>query len=536
MARMIPADIADNTRSQAERRLFADLQNGLNDNFIVFHSFHVAGKNKAGQFTEGEIDYLIFSPRYGFLVLEVKGGGIKYNGQIGTWYQNDKPLQMSPFEQGSQGKHKLRTWLHHRGVDLPNGYYEDAVCFPDVFELEMNLPQGIDPMKCILGSDITNLEKRITDIMSAGSSAIGLINLDKQTQTKIKHQLMPLCEYGTSLIDRVGQAERAIFELTENQCIVLDFLSEYKQALIEGCSGSGKTIMAVKKARELCQAGNSVLLLAYNQLIGERLADSVSDLMNVRASVYHDFCLNFLEKAYTLPNLRNDHFYRKQVPELFAEYLRDHPMKYDAIIVDEGQDFGMEYWLNIVEILKPEGHFYIFYDPAQTIFEKSLEFPIKNKPFTLKENCRNTVKIVESMKPFTGSEMRIKKDSPVGDEVAVFKSLDSKSRRSEVAHILHNLINVQGMSPSDVVILGGHSLAKTCLAQNPQIGNYLITEGQTQAANSVKYYTYMKFKGCESTAVILLDVDPNDERWADNKALYISMSRAKQLLYIIYVR
>ena len=47
-------------------------------------------------------------------------------------------------------------------------------------------------------------------------------------------------------------------------------------------------------------------------------------------------------------------------------------------------------------------------------------------------------------------------------------------------------------------------------------------------------YTYMKFKGCEADVVILLDVDSNDERWAERMALYTTIGRAKHMLYILY--
>jgi hypothetical protein len=75
-------------------------------------------------------------------------------------------------------------------------------------------------------------------------------------------------------------------------------------------------------------------------------------------------------------------------------------------------------------------------------------------------------------------------------------------------------------------------LAHTCLARDPHLGNFTVVEGQSTKPNTIKYYTYMKFKGCESVVVILLDVDPADERWS-GKGLYTGMSRAKQLLYVV---
>jgi len=46
----------------------------------------------------------------------------------------------------------------------------------------------------------------------------------------------------------------------------------------------------------------------------------------------------------------------------------------------------------------------------------------------------------------------------------------------------------------------------------------------------------MKFKGCESDVVILIDVDKNDPRWKAHEAYYTAISRARHLLYILYAQ
>ena len=48
----------------------------------------------------------------------------------------------------------------------------------------------------------------------------------------------------------------------------------------------------------------------------------------------------------------------------------------------------------------------------------------------------------------------------------------------------------------------------------------------------ISYFTYMKFKGCESKVVILLDVDENDRRWG-KEGMYTAMSRAVHQLIIL---
>ena len=155
MAKMIPAILPALTESRAERRLFSVLRNGLDDRFTVFHSFNLLTHNIHGKFVEGEIDYLVFSPSLGVLVLEVKGGSIVYNGNQDTWYQNNRPMDINPFKQANASKHKLRDYLGSKLINPPDCTFAHAVCFPDVYAEVEELPSGADPKICITGRNLS---------------------------------------------------------------------------------------------------------------------------------------------------------------------------------------------------------------------------------------------------------------------------------------------------------------------------------------------------------------------------------------------
>ena len=52
-------------------------------------------------------------------------------------------------------------------------------------------------------------------------------------------------------------------------------------------------------------------------------------------------------------------------------------------------------------------------------------------------------------------------------------------------------------------------------------------------AMEIAYFTYMKYKGCESKVVILLDVDESDARWGNKNGIYTAMSRAVHQLVML---
>ncbi|MFC1994293.1 NERD domain-containing protein [Chloroflexota bacterium] len=534
MATMIPAVLAENTRSSAERRLFPILREGLDDSFTVFHSFDLLVQNRQGKFIDGEIDFLIFHPKLGFLVLEVKGGSIGFDGEQGTWYQNDIPVKKSPFAQAENSKYKLGGFLRKRLGHAPGCTFAHAVCFPDISGELKGLPSGADAKICITGRQLAQIDQVIPNIMSSFHDHRDR-PVTQDDVERIRQVLMPHCEYSTNLQDRMVQAEEVVFRLTENQCRILDYLNYHRHALIEGCAGSGKTIMAVKKARTLALEGNSVLLLAYNVMLGKQLAAAVSDLDNVTASNYHRFCMDHLKEAGISPEPDGgSDFWQRQVPEAFAKLVDQQPIKYDAVIVDEGQDFHIEYWLTITELVNDTGFFYIFYDPGQNLWGIDLDFPISKEPFILDENCRNTRSIFDKLEPHSKTKMRLHPDAPEGEPIVEYTIRDDGMRRRRIGKILYDLVNNKEIERERIVILGGHSMNHTCIGENPVIGTFRITETTEDDPNAIHYHTYMKFKGCEADAVIMIDVDRNDERWAKIDALYTTISRAKHLLYILY--
>ena len=352
------------------------------------------------------------------------------------------------------------------------------------------------------------------------------------TKSEVLDVLSPSFEYALSLKERMKDDEAEFVRLTEGQSIIMNALRDNSHLLVMGGAGTGKTVLAVKMAREIANGEGKVLFLCYNELLAKNIRKKLWGA-NVTVGAFFEYCLEQMNvpKAEQSAMLRN----QAALPKILADmeaFLQEHPVQFDAIIVDEAQDFTAQMWEIVLRMLKPDGLFYVFYDPDQNIFREQLSIPDfdgRCARVRLMVNCRNTMNIYNAMRPYCSTGMVLSKDSPMGT-VVIERRGDC---RSLLLQEFERLFKEEQLVREDVVVIGGHSLANSSLGESATVGAYsLVEQPNSLHSKDVAYYTYMKFKGCESKVVILLDVDENDPRWNRN-GLYTAMSRAAHQLVIL---
>ena len=126
MAIMIPVECDLTRRPMSERIVFEAIRKNLSDKWYVFQSFDYLRRGLDKKRRDGEIDFLLYHPEKGMLVIEVKGGAISYRS--GQWYQEDRPID--PVEQAKRNKYAVMRLLQdslHRTIPMK---FAHAVCFP----------------------------------------------------------------------------------------------------------------------------------------------------------------------------------------------------------------------------------------------------------------------------------------------------------------------------------------------------------------------------------------------------------------------
>lgn len=521
---MIPAEYDPGNKILSEKKFYLKLKNQLDDNWTVFHSYSLLSKTNANKLIDGEIDFLVLNPQFGILVIEVKGGQIRFDS--GEFYQNGRKIK-SPYEQAKTNKFNLIKYLKiyfGETVPVPIGY---AVCFPDAPASEEFLDSNFGTIT-LTASNIEYLSEHITDIMNSSISKFKDIDIDlfKHAQKS----LQKIFEFGASLSDKISVEERKVFALTDKQCELLDHIEDNKRVLIKGCAGSGKSIMAVKKAIRLSEINKSVLLLCYNVKLAEALKKATANYSNIETLTIGQFCKSYLDAAGV--NTEELILNKVRLDTVLADLSGIIFRKYDGIIVDEGQDFSDSAWKIIKNLLKPASHYYVFYDPDQNIFNDLLSLPKIHKKFLLNINCRNTKKIIETLKLYSTLEFKDSEDTPEGLDIQALSFNSSAELTTKTGEILHELVNSQGLNEDDIIIMGIRKLSNTSIGGEGKAGNFTIIENADASKGVIPYFNCWKFKGLESKVVIIVDLQ--DERW-NKKAIYTAYSRAKHLLYVLKV-
>lgn len=183
----------------------------------------------------------------------------------------------------------------------------------------------------------------------------------EEITAKVLDTLSP--EFGVvqTLRSRTFAAQALFRRMTTEQMYLLDYLEEQDEAAIHGVAGTGKTILAVQKAKSLAQA-DRVLFLCLNRFLKSHLEQTYGNTTNITFYTLDGLVGAFTGAFSDTPEERAD---------AITEFLMDwdeYELPFKHIIVDEGQDFADIHLQLLHDIARScHGSFYVFYDRNQFV-------------------------------------------------------------------------------------------------------------------------------------------------------------------------
>lgn len=536
---LLTEDILSDQKRKAEVDVYEALKKTLPDDFYVFYSFNWLDTHHRNNRSDGEADFVIAHQKFGYIVLEVKGGVISRYEKSRKWYSKGTGNIVyeikDPIKQARDSKHVILGKLKEAiGEKLGFICTKHAVVFPGSGKPKSDSALGADmPLNIfmfledmpILGTKVIKILLSEAHGKNTEYAPLGKTGID--TLIKLFSQGFTL---EPSLHSKIKSCEFKIYEATQQQMKFLKQTEKNKKMIISGGAGTGKTSLAIEKAKLLAQSKCSVLFLCFNAPLCKYISVLMRGQDNIHVRTFHQFCQKAAVKAgVSLPDKTAKNYW-EEIPYALLEALeKNSDIRYDAVIIDEGQDFNDE-WIESLNLCLKDtanGYWYFFYDDNQKIYRHDMDGfkQFSDASFCLFENIRNSKPIFTGSKAFYQGEMQ-KSLGPEGLEIEWVET-EETHRDKILEKKLNKLINNEGIAESEIAVLTAKSYKNY---EELSVGKYECCRADDLNSNEIVLDSVYRFKGLEKEIVILIDLNSarNNEH-----LLYVGFSRARSLLIII---
>ena len=536
-------ELLGDSRRRAEIQVYERLRDQL-QGFTVFYHCQWYDETSSHNSRDGEADFIVAHPKWGFVVLEVKGGVISRDELTRRWSSRNRQGQVfeikNPVEQALVSKHViLRKLLSSWANKAPFIRAKHGVIFPD-----SGRPHGLD----MLGADMpVEIFAFAEDMDELGARVVQILVAEpEQSNTQydamgkqgieILHDLFDRgFELNISLASILTDDDKKIVDLTDQQNSHLDLTANQRRAVFTGGAGTGKTTLAIEKSKRLASDGGEVLLLCFNNALATHLQSQLADVENITVSSFHQFCRSAAMRAGVTWERKAEKdprtFFEDVLPDALLEALSaNDDLSFDAIIVDEGQDFLMNWWEPLLLALKrTDGTFFVFRDDNQKIYgERPVQVPsLSVDSLHLSMNFRNTQTIFRAAEKYYAGE-RILAGGPIGKDIEWCPTKPGREVQS-VEKVINRLVNIDGIPVADIAVLCACAANKSAFGSDGWLGRYETARAEDVSGHAIRFDSIHRFKGLESKIVILTDMDG---AIASTELMYVGLTRARLLLIV----
>jgi hypothetical protein len=550
MARMIPDLDPSEIANTSERLAYSLFRDQLPDDWVVIFNYKFCLKVDF-QLRDGQVDFILIAPKKGVLFVEVKGSyALRLdcnNEERGFRVSKDGSevkLSKTPFTQVDEHKHNVvRKILCERlgALEFP-GIYGHAVFYPKGKLVDTPPSQATQVFWGYADKDNLH-QKAIAAFRNVRPLSYGEQRFDSQNMAKVvdvfeDHSFVPVAQAAES-DDYNSQIEK----LTKNQFNTVQGLlfANLNKVRVEGPAGSGKTMLALWTASHFAASGMRTLYLCKNKaLVTWIKLNQPEDLFDV--NTFAALCPK-LDQNWGRRNKKEEAFWDEIVPIIIADAAAALPIneKYDAIIIDEGQDFHPHWFIPIEALLKDEreGKLYIFYDPEQKVqFEGELRFPDADIEYPLIANCRNPEKITDYCGNVIAKQLQTMQGMPTGNHPEILGENPNANERAKICSTIIKKWHSEGFKPSRIAVLSPYNSknenSTLYYLRQQTILNLNFSDDVEAWLNDRAFWisTIKSFKGLEADCVILTDIPTPNDFFLENE-LYVGTSRATHQVIII---
>ncbi|HEX7537422.1 MAG TPA: NERD domain-containing protein [Dermatophilaceae bacterium] len=516
-----------------EREVWEALRSGLGRDDVLMANLRLSDEVK-----DHEADIVAIISEVGVVVIEVKGGSVGVVG--GEWRQSGNDTRtFEPVDQARTTKYAIRKyvesdprwrnssrrrirWAH--SVALPNTELHDDFSMPDC------------PRWAVHGrGDIADLAGRLQDVVvrqETGNVPPSADDVDLIVEI-LHGRHLPVFDISADAQARSAEVDR----LTLEQATLLQVTRLLNRVEVRGGAGSGKTVLALTQARQLSRGrgghkAQRVALICYSLGLAAYLNRVVATWERKDRPAFVG-TFHALGRTWGAPDGTRDNsdFWEIELPALMRDLSAGLPdgKKFDAVIVDESQDFADSWWAPIMGALKDQetGGLFVYSDENQRIFQRYGGPPVPLVPLILDHNLRNTRQIGEAFNPLAPMRMVLKGGD--GPEVEFVRCAPEDA--VEIADEQVDRLLAAGWKSHEVMLLttGKRHPVQIERGSDSDPASYWRSFWDE---DDVFYGHVLGCKGLERRAVVLcINQDKASDR--SRERLYVGLSRATDQLIVV---
>lgn len=603
MAELIPPSIQQlKSASSGERKVYQLLEHTFkSENAIIWHE-----PKALNRYT----DFIIWLPEHGLLVIEVKDWSkdrfetLNPDTFTGRFYnKNDYKVVLvkNPESQVRKCMLNILNEFKKSSIFLQNsGPYKGNIKFPITScVIYTELKQSDADLIGLSLPSISTVHKTIfkDDLRLVAENKIfkqKLINAFKDVTfpfEKLSYAEEKFLRYMIFPEIRVNEfTQDELFTIKPQEIKALDLSQESiaknigdGHRILKGVAGSGKTLVLACRAKYLktIYPDYKILVVCYNNSLCNHLRQMFGDDFNEKIEVlnFHSLVKSVTNtKLFILKNEKQAE-YNSRVGNILIDHLEqnkiDQANLYDAILIDEGQDFAQEWIIGLSKLVKAETNNILFcYDPAQNIFNRkkpswrSVGLQVQGKkPVELLKCYRNTKEILDVAKEFLNPQLLDNlQDSDEYDRVldpdtdecqtgeypSIYHENDVRNLADLIARKIRQLLK-SNMAARDIAVLQVKSaeydifvavLKEKLTAYCPDVElDFIFSSADKKALNlqknSIKIMNVESSKGLEFPHVFFIGLDymprlgENRDVDSERKLAYVGMTRAQNKLFIL---
>ena len=227
----------------------------------MFHGLARAEKTKGNRRVPGgECDFIVCVPGVGWVVVEVKGLGVRYfdNQWVREYRGRRQPLSETPMVQAQQNAFDMRKYLTNIDPVLRECPLFFCVAFPFEFVSGPENASGntLTPRDCV---DSASIQAGINRIISSTRERTNVRPCSAEMISAVIEAFKTKVEVAADMV--MLQSELSFLEFSQEQSDAIPRIAFTDKVLVEGPAGTGKTLLAMHIAREAAASGLKTLVL-----------------------------------------------------------------------------------------------------------------------------------------------------------------------------------------------------------------------------------------------------------------------------------